>query len=332
MTHDLVSLLGQYGLALVFANVLIEQMGLPVPAVPTLVVAGALASEGALSMPLLFAVALAACLLADIAWYIAGRRFGNRVMKLLCRISLTPDYCVSETQARFERWGVNALVIAKFVPGLKTIAPPLAGATRIAWPRFLFFNSLGGALWVGAGLGAGILLGPYMEPLLTWLDQIGSIAVVIIVALLTAYIAFKWWERRRFFTMLRMARISVDELYRLIDAGLKPVIVDVRSQTARSLEPRRIPGALHVPLHAVDHHVKDLPRDREIILYCTCPNEASAAQVAKILMNNGFTKVRPLHGGLEAWIAAGYEVEELPAAEAIVVVSELSENGATKRT
>jgi membrane protein DedA with SNARE-associated domain/rhodanese-related sulfurtransferase len=332
MTHDLVSLLGQYGLALVFANVLIEQMGLPVPAVPTLVVAGALASEGALSMPLLFAVALLACSLADITWYIAGRRFGNRVMKLLCRISLTPDYCVSDTQARFERWGVNALVIAKFVPGLRTIAPPLAGATRIAWPRFLFFNSLGGALWVGAGLGAGILLGPYMEPLLTWLDQIGSIAVVIIVVLLTAYIAFKWWERRRFFTMLRMARISVDELYRLIDAGLKPVIVDVRSQTARALEPRRIPGALHVPLHAVDHHVKDLPRDREIILYCTCPNEASAAQVAKMLMNNGFTKVRPLHGGLEAWIAAGYDVEELPAAEAIVVVSEPSENGATKRT
>jgi membrane protein DedA with SNARE-associated domain/rhodanese-related sulfurtransferase len=332
MTHDLVSLLGQYGLALVFANVLIEQLGLPLPAIPTLVVAGALATDGKLSMPLLFAVALAACLLADISWYIAGRRFGNRVMKLLCRISLTPDYCVSDTQARFERWGVNVLVIAKFVPGLATIAPPLAGATRIAWPRFLFFNSLGGALWVGAGLGGGILLGPYMEPLLTWLDQIGSIAVVIIVALLAAYIAFKWWDRRRFFMMLRMARISVDELYRLIDAGLKPVIVDVRSQTARALEPRRIPGALHVPLHAVDHHVKDLPRDREIILYCTCPNEASAAQAAKILMNNGFTKVRPLHGGLEAWIAAGYDVEELPAAEAIVVVSEPSENGATKRT
>jgi len=332
MTHDLVSLLGQYGLALVFANVLIEQLGLPLPAIPTLVVAGALATDGKLSMPLLFAVALAACLLADITWYIAGRRFGNRVMKLLCRISLTPDYCVSDTQARFERWGVNVLVIAKFVPCLATIAPPLAGATRIAWPRFLFFNSLGGAIWVGAGLGGGILLGPYMEPLLTWLDQIGSIAVVIIVALLAAYIAFKWWDRRRFFMMLRMARISVDELYRLIDAGLKPVIVDVRSQTARALEPRRIPGALHVPLHAVDHHVKDLPRDREIILYCTCPNEASAAQAAKILMNNGFTKVRPLHGGLEAWIAAGYDVEELPAAEAIVVVSEPSENGAAKRT
>jgi rhodanese-related sulfurtransferase len=130
--------------------------------------------------------------------------------------------------------------------------------------------------------------------------------------------------------MLRMARISVDALYRLIDAGAKPVIVDVRSQTARALEPRRIPGALHVPLHAVDHHVKDLPRDREIILYCTCPNEASAAQVAKILMNSGFTKVRPLHGGLEAWIAAGYEVETLPAGEPRVMVSVASGNGATE--
>src|ERR1700704_4700927 len=326
MTHALIPLLSQYGLAIVFANVLIEQLGVPVPAIPTLVIAGALAAEGKLSGPLVFTVAIAACLIADVAWYLAGRRFGNGVMKMLCRISLTPDYCVSETQARFERWGVNALVIAKFVPGLATIAPPLAGATRISWPRFLIFNTIGATLWVGAGLSGGMLLGPQMEKLLTRVDDIGSVAIVIVVALLAAYIAFKWWERRRFFTMLRMAQITVDELYRLIDAGLNPVIVDVRSPTALALEPRRIPGALHVPLHAVDHHVKDLPRDREIILYCTCPNEASAAQVAKILMNNGFAKVRPLHGGLDAWIEAGYEVEGVPAAEAIVVVSAPSAN------
>src|ERR1700687_583781 len=326
MTHDLIPLLSQYGLAIVFANVLIEQIGVPGPAIPTLVIAGALAAEGKLSGPLVFAVAIAACSLADVAWDLPGRRFGNGVMKMLCRMSLTPAFCVSETQARFEGWGVNALVIAKFVPGLATIAPPLAGATRIGWPQFLVFNTLGASLWVGAGLGGGMLLGPQMEWLLTRLDQIGSIAVVIIVALLATYIAFKWWERRRFFTMLRMARISVDELYRLIDAGTKPVIVDVRSPTGRALEPRQIPGALHVPLHAVDHHVKDPPRDRAAIPQCTCPNEASAAQVAKILMNSGFAKVRPLHGGLDAWIEAGYEVEDLPAADAIVVVSAPSEN------
>jgi membrane protein DedA with SNARE-associated domain/rhodanese-related sulfurtransferase len=319
MTHDLVSLLSQYGLAVVFANVLMEQIGLPIPAIPTLVVAGALAAEGKLSAPLLFVAALVACSLADVAWYIAGRRYGNGVMKLLCRISLTPDSCVSETQARFERWGVNALVIAKFIPGLATIAPPLAGATRIGWLSFLFFNTLGGILWVGAGLGGGMLLGPQMEALLTRLDNIGTSAGIVIVALFAAYIAFKWWERRRFFLMLRMARIGVDELYRLIDAGAAPLIVDVRSLTAQALQPQRIPGAMHVPLHAVDRHVKHLPRDREIILYCTCPNEASAAQVAKLLMNSGFAKVRPLHGGLDAWIAAGYEVEGLPTGEPTVI-------------
>ncbi|MEP6657362.1 MAG: DedA family protein/thiosulfate sulfurtransferase GlpE [Betaproteobacteria bacterium] len=331
MTHDLVALLGQYGLGIVFVNVLVEQIGLPVPAIPTLVVAGALAAEGRLSLPWLFVVAILACSIADTAWYIAGRRFGNGVMKLLCRISLTPDSCVSETQSRFERWGVNALVIAKFVPGLATIAPPLAGATRIGWLRFLFFNTIGATLWVGAGLGGGMLLGPKMEGLLTRLDEIGSSAVVVVVALLAAYIAFKWWERRRFFTMLRMARIGVDELYQLIDAGAEPLIVDVRSPTARALEPRKIPGALHVPLQAVDHHVRDLPRDREIILYCSCPNEASAAQVAKLLMNSGFEKVRPLHGGLDAWIAAGYEVEELGADDAIAIVSAPRRNDAQQR-
>lgn len=321
MSHDIVSLLSQYGLAVVFANVLIEQMGVPIPAIPTLVVAGALAAEGRLSLPWLFVAAIVACSIADVTWYIAGRRFGNGVMKLLCKISLTPDSCVSETQSRFERWGINALVIAKFVPGLATIAPPLAGATRIGWTRFLFFNTIGASLWVGAGLGGGMLLGPKMEAILTRLDEIGSTVVVVIVALLVAYVALKWWERRRFFTMLRMARIGVDELYELIGTGAEPVIVDVRSAIARSLEPRKIPGALHVPLHAVDQHVKDLPRDRDIILYCSCPNEASAAQVAKLLMNSGFKKVRPLHGGLDAWIAAGYEVEELTAAETIAIIS-----------
>jgi membrane protein DedA with SNARE-associated domain/rhodanese-related sulfurtransferase len=332
MTHDLIPLLSQYGVAIVFANVLVEQLGVPVPAIPTLIIAGALAAEGKLSAPLLFVVAIAACAIADTAWYLAGRRYGNRVMKLLCRISLTPDWCVSDTQARFERWGAKALVIAKFVPGFKTIAPPLAGATRIGWAPFLFYTTLGATLWVGAGIGGGMLLGEQMEKFLTRVDAIGGVAILIIVALLAVYIGFKWWERRRFFTMLRMARISVDELYRLLDAGEKPVIVDVRSQTGRALEPRQIPGALHVPLHAVDHHVKDLPRDREIILYCTCPNEASAAQVAKILMNSGFSKVRPLQGGLEAWIAAGYEVEELSAPATTVIITAPHHNAKMERS
>ena len=311
MTQDLVSLVSHYGLAVVFISVLVEQLGLPVPAIPVLVVAGALAADGKLSAPGLFAVALLACLIADTAWYVAGRLYGNRVMKTLCRISLTPDLCVSQTQTRFERWGINALVLAKFVPGLAMIAPPLAGATRIGWPPFLLFNTLGSALWVGAGLGGGMLFKPQVEYLLEKMEHAGSVAIFILVTLLAGYVAFKWWERHRFFAMLRMARINVDELYRLMDAGQAPVIVDVRSATARAIDPRQIPGALHVPLHAVDQHAKELSRDSEIILYCTCPNEVSAAEAAKLLMRSGFTRVRPLHGGLDAWTAAGYAVEAL---------------------
>src|ERR1700746_2105190 len=124
MTPDLASALSQYGLAIVFGNVLIEQIGLPIPAIPTLMVAGAFAVEGRLSMAAVFAVALIACLIADVSWYVAGRVYGNRVMRMLCAISLTPDSCVSQTQERFQRWGVNALVIAKFVPGIALLAPP----------------------------------------------------------------------------------------------------------------------------------------------------------------------------------------------------------------
>jgi membrane protein DedA with SNARE-associated domain/rhodanese-related sulfurtransferase len=311
MNYDLSAIFSQFGLAAVFANVLLEQLGVPIPAIPILVVAGAIVMSGKLSLFAVAATAIVACIVADGVWYMAGRYFGNRVMKTLCRISLTPDSCVSETQLKFERWGINALVIAKFVPGLSLIAPPLAGATGIGWVRYLLFNTLGSALWVTAGVGGGMLLGPQVERLLGYAHKFGSIAIVVVGVLLAAYIAFKWWERRSFYAMLRTARISVDELYRLMDAGHAPVVVDVRTSTARAMQPQRIPGALHVTLKSIDAHVQDLPRDREIVLYCSCPNEASAAQVAKTLIDAGFMRVRPLLGGLDAWIAAGHPVEPI---------------------
>jgi len=312
--QDLSSIISQYGLAVVFGNVFAEQIGVPVPAIPTLVVAGAFGMSGKLPLIAVFLVALAACVVADVAWYVAGRRYGNRVMRLLCTVSLTPDSCVSQTQDRFERWGVNALLIAKFVPGISLLAPPLAGATRIGWVRFMIFNTAGGALWVAAGMAGGMLLGEQIEMLLGYVEKYGGTFLVLLGAIIVGYVAFKWWERHRFYAMLRMARISVHELYRLIDAGAAPLVVDVRSHTARAIEPRYIPGALHLPLTGFEDHVKELPRDREIILYCACPNEASAAQVAKLLVNAGFMRVRPLLGGLDAWIAAGLPVESLPEA------------------
>ena len=302
-----------FGLSLIFLNVLLEQLGLPVPAIPTLVVAGALAANGKLPGTAVFALAVAASLIGDATWYLAGRAYGVRVMKLLCRISLTPDTCVSQTQASFERWGARALILAKFIPGLSMIAPPLAGATRMSFVRFIFFSAAGAALWVGTAIIAGLLLKSQIAQLLPRLSGIGGTLIVIVLVLLGAYIAFKWWERRRFYALLDMARINVDELRERMQGDRLPVIVDVRSASSVSLERRRIPGALQMPVHEVEHQARSLPRDREIILYCTCPNEASAAQAAKLLISHGFRQVRPLRGGLDAWIAAGYAVEEVPA-------------------
>jgi rhodanese-related sulfurtransferase len=261
---------------------------------------------------------VAASLIGDSTWYLAGRAYGVRVMKLLCRISLTPDTCVSQTQASFERWGARALILAKFIPGLSMIAPPLAGATRMSFVRFTLFSAAGAALWVGAALLAGLLLRSQIAQLLPRLSGIGGTLVIIVLVLLGAYIAFKWWERRRFYALLDMARINVTELRERMQGDSLPVIVDVRSPTSVGLERRRIPGALQVPVQEVERQARSLPRDREIILYCTCPNEASAAQAARLLISRGFRQVRPLRGGLDAWIAAGYAVEEVPASAASV--------------
>jgi len=308
MTHNLFASLGQYGVGIVFVNVLLNQSGLPVPVMPTLIIAGGIAASGQMQLLTLFFSSITACLIADSGWYLIGQKFGIRVLKTLCKVSLEPDSCVSQTQTRFERWGVNSLVIAKFVPGLSIIAPPMAGALRIGWPRFIILSICAAALRVGFGLLAGILFRSQIEQLLEHLSEFGSAAGAVVIILLATYIAFKWWQRSRFYKFLRMARISVSDLYELIQSGAAPLIIDVRSVTARELEPRWIPGALHVPLQDVAHRLKELPRDRDVILYCTCPSEASAARVAKILMNHGFKRVRPLLGGLDAWVAAGYSV------------------------
>jgi membrane protein DedA with SNARE-associated domain/rhodanese-related sulfurtransferase len=308
VTQNLVWLITEYGLLLVTANVFVDQIGLPVPAMPTLILAGALATS-TFGLSSLYVAAVLACIVPDCVWFLVGRRYGMRVLKTLCRISLEPDSCVNQTQSRFERWGVNSLMIAKFVPGLAIIAPPLAGAMRIAWPRFLGLSAIGGAIWVGSGLAAGMLFKTQIQSVLVHLDRIGSVTGTVVAAALLGYVFYKWWERRRFYKELRMARISVGDLNALMEAGEQPIVVDVRSPTARNLEPRWIPGAIHVPVDDVSRHLAELPRDREIVVYCTCPSEASAARVAKVLINHGFKEVRPLYGGLDAWIEAGYAVD-----------------------
>jgi len=306
---DLFALLTQYGLALVFANVLLEQVGLPVPAVPTLIVAGALAAQGQASIVEIFGVATVACLIGDGIWYVAGRRYGLGVLRFLCKVSLSPDSCVRQTESQYGKWGSATLVFGKFIPGVSTVAPPLAGAMKTSWARFLLFNTLGIFLWVGVALGIGVVFRTQLVALLGRFEELGTLALQIVVVLLAVFIAFKWWQRERLFRALRLARITVGELRRLMDEGRRPVVVDVRSPTVREIDGRFIPGALEIDLADLERRRAELPADREIVFYCSCPNDASAAAAAKQLMRLGFQRVRPLQGGIDEWIAAGYEVE-----------------------
>ncbi len=299
------------GLSVIFLNVLCNQLGLPVPVLPTLIVAGAMAADGRLPGAAVFGLAVAGCVCGDGAWYVAGRLFGGRVMKLLCKVSLTPDTCVSQTQSSFERHGSRVLIVAKFIPGLSLVAPPLAGATRMGVLRFLCYSVLAAALWVSAALLVGLLLKAQIAWLLPRVAGLGGAAVSVLLLLLAGYIGYKWYERYRFNKALEMARIGVAELYTHLGSATPPVVLDVRTPTATGLQPQRIPGALQVPLQEVARHVGQLPRDRDIILYCACPNEASAAKAAKVLMAHGYRRVRPLRGGLDAWIAAGYAIEQI---------------------
>ena len=267
--QEMTSLLAQYGLALVFLNVLLLQVGVPVPAVPTLMAAGALTVGGGLSLPAVIAVAVAASLAGDLIWYFAGRVYGFRVLRFLCRVSISPDSCVRDTESRFLRWGAASLIAAKFIPGFSTIAPPLAGALRIAFVPFLAYSAVSAALWAGIAVGAGVLFHRQVDWLLDELRRMGVYAIGVIGAALALFIAFKWWERRRFFAALRMARVPVEELYRLIEGGHAPVVVDVRSAQERRADPRRIRGAIAVDFDKLDAELAQLPPDRDIIVYCT---------------------------------------------------------------
>ena len=311
MAHEALTLIGHYGLLLVFVNVLLEQAGAPVPATPTLVVAGTAAASGDLSITAILLVSLVACLLGDLPWYWAGRHFGGGVMRTLCRISLSPDSCVRSSEVRFERWGGRMLVVAKFVPGLSTVAPPLMGAMGLSLHLFLLLDGVASLLWAGVPVALGYIFAAQVDSLFAALATAGTLALELVLVLLALYIAGKWWRRRSLLVALRMARITVRELHDAMTDGKAPLIVDVRSKTSRRLDGRILPGALLADLDSVDEDLHDVPLDQELVIYCNCPNEATSAGAARALMDKGYLHVRPLQGGLDAWGAAGYPVQRL---------------------
>ncbi len=300
-----------HGAPIVFAAVFLEQMGLPLPALPWLLAAGALIAAGKFSPMLGLGLTVLACLIADTFWFYLGRYRGHRVLGLLCRISLEPDSCVRRTQNLFSRYGLRGVVVAKFVPGLNTVAPPLAGMSGVHAGRFLLADGFGSLLYAGSGIFLGYLFSNQIEEIAAALASIGGNVLILVAGLGMAYIGFKYWQRQRVLRELRLARITAGELRQKQEAGEALVIIDLRPGAELNLDPSLIPGAVHLAVEEVEIRHHEIPRDREVIVYCSCPNEVTSARVALLLRRKGITRVRPLLGGMDAWRELDYPVESV---------------------
>jgi membrane protein DedA with SNARE-associated domain/rhodanese-related sulfurtransferase len=304
----LIDLIQQYGLAFVFLNVLALQAGLPLPAYPTLIAAGALAAGGGTPVYQLVGVGVVGALIADTGWYTAGRRFGMRILSTLCRVSLSQDTCVRQTESIFQRFGPSSMLFAKFVPGFASVATALAGAIRLNYFKFVAFDAVGAGLWVGVGVGLGYVFRDAIGEVMAKLSSLGKYGVMLVIAGFALWILVKWFRRYLFTRQLRMDRVTVQELLDLMNEQKVKALVDVRSPLTQAAT-GRIPGARAIDMKKIADGFKDLPADGEVIVYCACPNEATAVRVAEKLRKVGFTRIRPLLGGIDAWIEAGHEVE-----------------------
>ncbi|NII52833.1 DedA family protein/thiosulfate sulfurtransferase GlpE [Lutibacter sp. SG786] len=296
-----------------FVGVFAGAIGLPVPAMPTLIVVGStlVAARDPLLIIGTFIAALAGAFLGDAAWFLTGRRFGYRVLDGLCRISLSPDTCVRRASGFFEKRGVKLLLVSRFIPGLSLVAIPIAGAGDTRFSRFTLYDLLGAALWIVVGLSAGMLFYRQIDAVLALLRQFGIGMFAVAAIGLALWIAFRYARRALLLARLRKSRISVDELSRLLANEPGALIVDVRSAISRRDDPYVIPGSRLFDLATADQELATLPRHSALVIYCSCPNEVSAAKVAERLSKLGFSNVRPLTGGLGAWREAGGDVEAI---------------------
>jgi membrane protein DedA with SNARE-associated domain len=276
---DIAGVVEENAVPVVFVNVLLQQVGLPVPAVPTLLLAGSLLAAPSTAGKMLVA-AIIASVLADALWYLAGRAFGYRVLAGLCKLSINPASCVSQTEARFVRWGIPSLVVAKFIPGFSTVAPPIAGAMRMSPAGFLLAAGIGALLWAGLAIGAGWLLRGAVPEVIDVLDRNTPIAATAVVLILAAWLAWKLWQLQRFRRLSAVPHITADELFMALKTGDAPLLIDLRSASMIA-ETGPIPGAVVAEHDRLEQAVRDWPKDRPIVTLCACPQDEAWQQGAQ---------------------------------------------------
>ncbi len=266
---EIVDFLILHGYAVLFTWVLLEQLGLPIPSIPMLLAAGALAGAGQLSLSSTILLAVFAALLADVLWYEVGRRRGGTILGLLCRISLEPESCVRRTENLFHKYGSRSLLVAKFVPGLNTVAPPMAGLTGMSRVRFVVCDALGGLLWASSAALLGYIFSEQLERLALYLSRVGDAAVLLLIFVIAAYILRKYLARRSFQRQLWIDRITPEQLKTMLDAGEPLAIVDLRHPLDFLPYPQVLPAAIRIAPEEVEARHMEIPRDRDVILYCT---------------------------------------------------------------
>jgi membrane protein DedA with SNARE-associated domain/rhodanese-related sulfurtransferase len=309
MQH-LATIFEEHALLVVFINVLLSRGGLPLPVVPSLMAAAALASPSPYKIGEVIVAGFSGALIADIILYSCGLRYGQHFLGRLCRVSFSPDFCVRSTETIYGKVGPWSLICARFIPGVSLISVAMAGVSRMSALTFLVLDGFGVLLFVGASVLLGIIFQDAIASVVATLVEFGTLGAVAVFAALGLYMLIKWWQRQLFISQLRMDRITVAELRKLIDDGRDLITLDVRPKVIRE-EAGVIPGAIAAHPKDIDHRIKDYSRDLEIVVYCACPNEESAATAARHLKREGFKKIRPLLGGIEAWVEAGQPIERV---------------------
>jgi len=309
--NAIVQFLLKHGYSVVFATVFARQMCLPVPALLFLIAAGALAGSAKLNLIAALGLAVTACVLADWVWYEAGRRWGDKILHFIHGLAIDPDAADRRSKKNFARYGPQVLMVAKFVVGLDAAAPPLAGMSGTSRLRFVAFDAVGAALWSGAYAGLGYIFSQDLDRAVAYAARMGKLLAVITLAGLCIYVGRKLVRWHRFMREFRLARITPDELKQRLDAGEQVFIVDLQGGKRHPRERQGIPGAVRIDPHRLEQYrprdkKAQIPRDREVVLYCTSPHEFTSARVALALQGRGFERVRPLAGGLRAWRERGF--------------------------
>jgi membrane protein DedA with SNARE-associated domain/rhodanese-related sulfurtransferase len=313
--HSVLGLLSLHTYSILFGWVLIEQGGLPIPSVPLMIAAGTMSAAHKLHVAYAIPVILLACFISDSAWYFLGKTYGGRVLNVLCRFSLEAATCVERTHGTVGKRGAFTLLFAKFVPGLSTVAAPIAGQLQIPYLTFVLYDMAGSLLWCGAWLFAGRFFGDIAERSSHFFALLGHFGIALVLLMVVVLLFYRLNKRRQFLTQLRGLRLEPAQLMAMIAdaerAGLdRPFIVDLRHPLDVMTDPLVLPGALRIGPDELKQRREIIPTDRDIVLYCTCPSEETSAKVALELHRLGIKRVRPLRGGLQGWKDAGYPVDQ----------------------